>query len=137
MKTLIIYYSYSGKTKRIAEALAESESADIAEIKSVGRPVKLKVYTAGILATFRNKAWPIQPPDIDFSDYERLILMSPVWASNPPPYVTAMLEQLPEGKTVAVKMISASGKSECVARLEAALKARNCTLEGVEDIKAG
>lgn len=136
MKTLILYYSYTGHTKRLAEALAASEPADIMEIKSVKRPWKLKVYTAGILATFRNKAWPIQPLDIDFSEYEKLILMSPVWANNPPPPVTAILDQLPEGKTIAVKMISVSGKSDCVARLETAVKAKNCTLESVEDIKA-
>ena len=136
MKTLIVYYSYTGNTKRIAEAFAESEGADIAEVKDVKRPWKLKAYTAGIVAVMRGKLWPIQLPDIDFSEYERLVLFSPVWANNPPPSVAALLEQLPEGKSVAVRMVSASGKSDCVQRLETAIKARNCQLEGVEDIKA-
>ena len=137
MKTLIVYYSYSGNTKRLAEALSEKEGADIAEIKDVKRPAKLKVYTAGILASIRGKAWRIEPPEADLTGYERIVLMSPVWASNPTPQINAVLELLPEGRTVAVRMISKSGKSECAERLEAAAKAGNWTLEDVEDVKAG
>ena len=33
MKTLFLYYSYSGKTRAIAEKFAAQESADIAKIK--------------------------------------------------------------------------------------------------------
>jgi len=48
MSPLIIYYSFSGKAKKIAEDLAKNESADIYEIKDL-RPVgKLKAYTAGL-----------------------------------------------------------------------------------------
>ena len=85
MKTLVIFYSYSGKTKAIAEKLATLESADIAEIKDVKRPGKLKSYTAGILASIKGKAWPIQPLGVSFAEYDRLILFAPVWADNPPP----------------------------------------------------
>ena len=136
MKTLIIYYSYNGHTKKVAEALAAKESADIAEVKSVKRPFKLKAYTAGIFAATRGKAWPIQPLNLDFSIYDRLILLSPVWADNPAPPFNAILAQLPNEKTIAVKMVSASGKSECKGRLEAAIKAKNSTLESFENIKA-
>jgi len=63
-------------------------------------------------------------------------LLSPVWADNPPPAFNALLEQLPEGKSVSLRMISASGKSGCKERLETAIKARGCTLESFENIKA-
>ena len=136
MKTAVIYYSYSGHTRKIAEELAAKESADIAEIKDVKRPGKLKAYVSGCFAAMRGKAWPIQPLDTDLSEYDRLILLAPIWAGNPPPAFNAMLEQLPNGKTVAVKMISGSGKSGCKDRLEAAIKAKDCVFESYEDIKA-
>ena len=136
MKTLILYYSYTGNTRAIAEELAKNESADIVEIKDVKRPGKIKAYTAGILASIRGKAWKIQPLSVNMTDYDRLILLSPVWASNPPPAVNALLELLPADKTVSVKMISQSGKSECKERLESILTNKGCTLESLEDISA-
>ena len=136
MKTLIIYYSYSGKTKKIAEELAAKEPDDILEVKDIKRPGKFKAYTAGCFAALRGKAWPIRPLDVDLSDYDRLILFAPVWAGNPAPAMGAVLKQLPEGKSITVKMVSASGKSECKDKLEALIKAKGCTMESFEDIKA-
>ena len=89
-----------------------------------------------IFASMKGKTWPIQPLGVNFAEYSRLILLAPVWADNPPPPFNAMLEQLPEGKTVTVKMVSASGKSNCRERLEAVIKSKGCVWEGFEDIKA-
>ena len=136
MNTLVLFYSYSGKTKAIAEELAAKESAVLAEIKAVKRPGKLKAYTAGCLSAIKGRSWPIQPTDVDLTEYGRLILLAPIWASNPPPAFNAILEQLPSGKTVAVKMVSASGKSKCRERLNAIIQSRGSTLESFEDIKA-
>ena len=135
MKTLVIFYSYSGNTKAIAMKLAAGKSADIAEIKDIRRPGKLKAYVGGILAVIRGRTWPIRPLNVDWAAYDRIILLSPVWADNPVPAVMAALEQLPEGKTVAVKLVSMSGKSNCRERVEAAVKAKGSVLEGIEDIK--
>ena len=136
METLILYYSYTGKTTAIANALAIKESADIAEIKSVARPGKFKAYTSGCFASMRGKIWPIQPIDKNLSEYERIIILAPVWAGFPPPYINSVIEKLPSEKTVAIKMISASGKSSCREKLEAAIVNRGCTFESFEDIKA-
>ena len=135
MKTLIIFYSYSGKTKALAQELAAKGSADITEIKDVKPVGKLKAYTMGIIASIRGKAWPIGPLGAELKEYERFILLAPVWAGNPPPAFNGILKLLPEGKAVTVKMVSASGKSNCKERIEAQIKAKGGTLEGFEDIK--
>ena len=49
MNTQVLFYSYNGKTKAIAEELAAKESAVLSEIKDVKRPGKIKTYTAGII----------------------------------------------------------------------------------------
>ena len=136
MKTLVIYYSYTGHTAALAKVLAAVESADIAEIRDAVRPATFKAYTSGCFAALRGKTWPIQPLDVDLAAYDRLILMSPVWAGNTPPAVNALLEQLPEGKSVSVKMVSGSGHSGCKNRLETIIKAKGGTLDAFEDIKA-
>ena len=136
MKTLVLYYSYSGKTKKIAQELAVKESAEIVEIMDTKRPGKLKAYTAGIIASIRGKAWSVESLEVALADYDRIILLAPVWADNTPPSVNAMLEQLPEGKNVTIKLVSGSGKSGCKERLEAIIKSKGGVMNGFEDIKA-
>ena len=84
----------------------------------------------------KGKSWPIQAVGVNLAEYSRLVLLSPIWASSSPPAFNAILEQLPSEKTVAVKMVSASGKSKCKERLDAAIKNRGSVLESFEDIKA-
>jgi flavodoxin len=124
MKTLIIYYSYSGKTKTIAEKLAGEEKADIIGVKDVKRPGTLKAYTAGVLAAGGGKTWEIEALEADLTAYDRFILLAPIWGGNPAPPFNTVLNLLPEGKTVAVKLVSMSGKSACKARVEADIKAK-------------
>jgi len=50
VKTIVLFYTYSGNTKAVAEKLADKENADVAEIKDVKRPGKFKAYTAGCFA---------------------------------------------------------------------------------------
>jgi len=135
MNHLITYYSYSGKTKKIAEELAANESADVFEIKDIKPFGKFKAYTAGIVASIKGKAWPIKLPDIDFTRYDKITMLAPVWANNPPPAFNTMLEYLPDGKSISIKMVSASGKSNCKDRLESIIASKNCTLESFKDIK--
>ena len=135
MATLVLFYSYSGKTRSIAQEFAAKESAGIAEIEDVRRPGKLKAYIGGILAVIRGKAWPMRPLEVDWTAYDHVILLTPVWADNPPPVVLSALKQFPEGKTVAVKMVSMSGNSDCKERIETIIKSRGSILEGIENIK--
>ena len=135
MKKLIVFYSYTGHTKTLAKELAAKESVDIAEVLDIRRPEKLKAYTLGCYAAIKGKTWPISPLKADLKAYDNIILLSPVWASNPPPAVNALLEQFPKGKTVSVKMVSASGSSRCKARIEERIKSKGSTLQDFEDIK--
>ena len=135
MKTLIIYYSYTGHTDAVAKKLAERESADIEEIVDSNRPGKLKVFTLGCYNAIKGNPWPINPPKADLNSYDRLILLSPIWAGNPAPVFNALLDILPAGKAIELKMVSSSGSSNCEARLRSAIEAKGCTITSYEDIK--
>ena len=136
MKTLVLFYSYTGHTKQLAQEYAVKETADIAEIKEIKHPGKLKAYSAGCFAAMRGKPWQIEPLQTDLAAYERIELFSPVWAGNPPPAVHAAIRLLPKGKTVSVTMVSAGGKSGCRAAVEAAIQSKGCTPEAFEDVKS-
>jgi len=135
MSHLIIYYSFSGKTEKIAVEMAKNESADVFEIKDIKPFGKFKAYTAGIIASIRGKAWKIKPPDVEITRYDKITMLAPVWADNPPPAFNAMLELLPSGKSVIVKMVSVSGKSKCKDRIESIVKSKGSNLDQFEDIK--
>ncbi|MCL1803895.1 MAG: hypothetical protein FWG30_09755 [Eubacteriaceae bacterium] len=136
MDSIVIYYSFSGNTRKIAEGIAASEGADILEVKDAQPVGKLKAYTSGIFAARGGKQWPIQPVGKSLESYSRFILLAPIWASNPAPAFNTLLNMLPEGKTVAVKMVSMSGKSNCKERIQTAISAKMGVLESFEDIKA-
>ena len=136
MKTIVIFYSYTGNTKKLAQEIAAKESADITEIRDVRRPGNFKAYTMGCFAAMRSKTWLMEPIAVNLQEYDRLIIMAPVWAGHLPPVINALLEQLPAGKIVSCVAVSGSGHSSCKAQMEAFAKIKNCTLDKFEDIKA-
>lgn len=135
MKTLILYYSYTGNTQKIAEELAAKESADIVKIEDARRPGTLKAFSLGCLAALYGKSWETRPLTVKWEDYNRFILLFPVWAGNPAPAANAVWKHLPAGASVVVKMVSASGFSNCQERVKELIQAQGCTLESFEDIK--
>lgn len=135
MKTLIIYYSYTGKTRKFALDLAKKESADLCEVKDKNRPMKIKAYTMGCVTAMRGKPSDISPLTADMSQYDRLIIMSPIWASNCAPPINAVLEMLPSGKAVELLMVSASGSSKCRDRISAVVAGKGCKVIRFTDMK--
>ena len=135
-KTLVMYYSYSGNTKKIATELAEKEACEIVEIKDIERPGKFKAYTSGCYAALKGIAWPIQPLGVNMAEYKLLILLSPVWAGKPTPAFYSVLGMLPHEKRVEVKMVSASGFSSCEDFVKDIVKCRGSRVVSFETIRA-
>jgi flavodoxin len=136
MSTLVLFYSYSGRAKALAQGYAKEKAADIAEIKDIRRPGVFKAYTSGCFAAIKGRAWPIQPLEAALEQYSDLVLFAPVWAGNPPPAVNAALEQLPGNKTVSAHMVSGSGRSSCKKRLADLIAAKGSKLDDFINIKA-
>jgi flavodoxin len=80
MKTLIVYYSRTGTTKRAAEALASVLGADIEAIVDTadwsGLTGYLKAGRAGLKKTLTKIEETAKRPN----DYDLVVLASPVWA---------------------------------------------------------
>lgn len=81
-KTLIVYYSRTGKTRLLCEVLHQHISSDILEVKPLDdgryRPGRIGYYTAAFDSVF-NRYIPIVPEEPDFSSYSSIIIVSPVW----------------------------------------------------------
>ena len=137
MKKLVIYYSYTGHTRKRAERLAAKEQADLCAVTDPKRPGTFKAYTAGSLAAMRGRPWPIRGLEADLSAYDELILMAPIWAGSPAPQFNGVVDRLPAGKSVRVYAVSASGKSSCKQKVAARIQAKGCKLTGFRDLQEG
>jgi Flavodoxins len=137
MKTLVIYYSYTGNAKKIAEDLAKKESADILEVKEKNTRSKFNAYVFGSFAAMRQKQVQLQPFNSDFSKYDKLIIVMPIWAGHPAPAMSNIINLLPKNKKIALIMTSGSGNSKGSSeKTKALIKAKGCNVIKYEDRKA-
>ena len=79
MKTIIIYYSLTGKTKKLAESLAKKLKSDIEEITEKKR--KRGLFKSGFEAALKLKP-RILPLKSDLSKYDLVVIGTPIWAGN-------------------------------------------------------
>jgi flavodoxin len=109
-KTLILFYSLTGKNKKLAEKLKEKIKADIGEIKDTDkRKGKWGFMKSGFQAAFK-KTTKIRSPRKDLQGYNLIILISPIWAGNIVPALrTYIKENKKEIKKVAFASVSGKG----------------------------
>lgn len=93
MKPLVIFYSYDGNTKFIAETIAQTVGADLLQLKPVGEKRwwgPLKYLFGGRQATL--KLTPtLEPYKLNPNDYELIFIGTPVWAWNYTPAINSFL----------------------------------------------
>jgi flavodoxin len=82
MKTLVVYYSRTSFTKKIAEIIAGKLSADIEEVKdSKNRQGMLGYLSAGRDASLR-KTTTLEEARYNPTDYDQVIVGTPIWSWN-------------------------------------------------------
>lgn len=81
MKRIVVYYSYGGNTKRVAQKIQKSLGADIAEIKTIN-PYQGNyndIVDQGHEEVNNGFMPEIEPLEIDLSQYDHIIIGTPVW----------------------------------------------------------
>lgn len=97
-KKLVVYFSASGTTKRIAEIVAESAGADVCEITPVVPYTQddlnwMNKKSRSSVEMSNKKLRPeIVDTDIDMSVYDEIILGFPIWWYVAPTIVNTFLE---------------------------------------------
>jgi len=137
MKTLVLFYSFSGNTGKLASQKAAETGADIEEIIETKKMSVLKAYTVGIYKAVKRKKTEIQPIKSRLDSYEKIIIMAPVWAGNPAPAFNSIIEMLPSGKEIELVMVSAgSGTKSSAEGTKNLITARRCEVVDYIDIKS-
>ncbi len=96
MKNLIVFYSRSGVTKKLAQKMSEMTGWEIVElIDSEPRQGLWGYVKAGRQALFGEQT-EIQVLNNDFSAYDCVVVGTPIWAGNMAPAVRTFLKQYQE-----------------------------------------
>ncbi|MFH1441640.1 MAG: NAD(P)H-dependent oxidoreductase [Candidatus Omnitrophota bacterium] len=91
MKNLIVYYSYSGNTRKIAEILAEYlGGAEIIELKCLE---EITSFIGQARKAFWHKKSEIMDVKLDLKEYDLICLGTPVWAFGPAPAMNMFLDK--------------------------------------------
>ncbi len=126
MKSLVVYYTRTGKTKFVAETIAAQLSADIEEIvdkKNYAGPIGW--VNAGKNATQEKEA-EITPPKYSPADYDLIVIGTPVWAWRPTPAIRTYAKQSGlTAKKVALFLTCDSDPKQAVDRTKALLPNSN------------
>ncbi len=99
MKTLVVYYSKSGNTRRVAQEIAKGLGAETEEIVEVGvkRTGILGFLRAGRGGMMRKKS-RIETPKKRPGDFDLVFVGSPVWGWNLAPAVRSYLAAVDLGQ---------------------------------------
>lgn len=93
MKTLIVFFSLTGNTRKIAQAISDELNGTLEEIQDTRNRNGIAGYLLSIIEALFKKRSKIQEVKHDPSVYDLVIIGTPVWAFNISSPVRTYLEQ--------------------------------------------
>lgn len=93
MNILVVYYSNSGNTKSVAEAVAAKCSGDIESIADLKKRQGGFAYLLAAIGSFLRQETQIKGPEKNPDQYELVVLGTPVWSWNLTPAMRSYIRQ--------------------------------------------
>jgi len=139
IRACVIFYSYSGITRGVAEGIRNASGCDLVEVTTKKPYTSFSVYTTGVLRSRKMACDPIMPAEIDVSGYNLLIIGTPVWAGMPAPAINAAVRALKgcEGKIAVIFTTCSNYPGEALPILSKALSERGVRVMAEISLNAG
>lgn len=139
VKSLIVYYSYSGNTELVAKTFASEINADLCRIEDTERPSKFKAYVSGARAARKGHSWPVKPVTADLAAYDRIYVGAPIWWGYCAPEINAFLDQANfAGKPVVVFVtMGGSNPDSALKALAARVQTKGGVVSSSFSVKTG
>jgi len=93
MKALVVFYSRSGNTRRLAEAIASAMEAPMEELRDQRSRAGAIGWLRAGLDAIRGAATVIAPTREDVTEYDLIIIGTPIWAGKMTPAARTYLLQ--------------------------------------------
>ncbi len=108
----MVYYTRTGNARFVAETIAAEIGADVEEVVDLKKRSGVLGYLSGGKDAKQGKETQIAPAKKSTTDYELIIVGTPVWAARPTPAITTYLKKNDlSGKKVAV-FFTQGGKNQ-------------------------
>ncbi|MGV8831565.1 MAG: flavodoxin family protein [Devosia sp.] len=144
MRTLVLYYSFTGNTRKIASALASAIDAELCEITCLA-------YSRGFWGPWRQaldvllrRSPVIEVPEQSAQVWDLVVIGGPVWAARPAPPIRSYLQRYAAHHRQMALFVSCGGTSPkfppsaAIAEMAAlAKKPPKCTHVFTQDQLAG
>jgi flavodoxin len=91
MKSLVVFYSRTGTTKKVAEAISKKLNADIEEIVDLKSRKGILGFFSGGKDAFKKELTKIKKTEKNPADYDLVLIGSPIWAGTMVPAVRTYL----------------------------------------------
>jgi len=125
MKKLVIYYSFGGNTKLIAESIAKAADAELLQLEPEEKSNSkgfLRYLRAGKAAMMKQKP-ELLPLARNPDDYDLLFIGTPVWVGSFTPAMNSFFSSNPlVGKKIALFCCHAGGPGKFFEKMREALK---------------
>ncbi|PLX15605.1 MAG: hypothetical protein C0601_12485 [Candidatus Muiribacterium halophilum] len=133
MNTIVVYYSLNGNTKMVAEKIAERLGCETSRVTTKKKMPQGKAgqILKGALITLL-KARPAIRFEKEISDYDHIIICTPIWAGTFTPAIRSFIS-LNDMREKKISMVSTfdGGPGRCFKALEEEIKPKEviATLE--------
>ncbi|MCE5188979.1 MAG: hypothetical protein LLF75_07335 [Eubacteriales bacterium] len=138
MKSVILYYTFGGSTKKEAERIGAELEAPVYRVREKRNRSLLGSFIPGGFQAMKRKRVKILPPEADLSAFERIYIGCPVWAAYPAPAFNSIADLLPAGKEVEVFLCSGGNdprpSDEGTKRM---IEAKGCSVTSIYTIPTG
>ena len=132
MSVCIVYHSETGNTKKVAEYVAKATGATLIPVRDCAGYNKITLYLFGIPRARAGDKAAIEPPMINVSAFDLVVVGSPVWAWKPTPAANAAIAALTgcEGKKGMVFATSGGAPRDTLDVMKQALAGRGLKVVG-------
>jgi len=111
LKILVVYYSKTGHTRKIAQDIAQQMKADLEEINDQKKRTGLLGFIFGGRDALTKKETRISEMKKNPAEYDLVILGSPLWAGNITPAVRTYINQYGDSIRSTAFFLSSGGKT--------------------------
>ena len=138
MKTLVVYYSFTGNTEIAAKEIAKELKADLRKVEDLKPYSKVSAYVKGSYAAKKGVNGEIKPVSFSLAGYDKIFVGSPVWAWNPVPAMNTFISNADfKGKEVVTFVTMGGNAGKTLEIMNSKITARGGKIIGSFAIKCG